>query len=298
MKYPLLPLRRDDGRVIFPYGTIRGWYTHIEIREALKYGAKIEKMYKCHYFLKVCKPFASFVDELYNVRKQYKKEKNRMEYVAKLMMNSLYGKFGQRFRDKDNWIHESMIDDKLIEENDIMDRRGNYVRIKKDSYPAVFCIPIWASYVTAYGRIKLHREILKHDPVYVDTDSLMIDHELPTSDKLGELKLEMKIKRGIIVRPKFYALEDSNNKEYVKIKGLGHHLTMLGFNGLLKNPKISYKKFAKFKESLRQGFIPNEIIDTHKEFSLEDQKRLWKNTFNPDILEDSESIEVMENVAA
>jgi len=290
MRYPLLPYRKDNGRVIFPYGKFRGWYTHIELREALKLGYKIIKIFKTHYFSKVCKPFESFVNDLYELRKKYKKEKSIMQYVIKITMNSLYGKFGQRFLKLDNWIHESLFDEKEFLNTLNIETIGNYVRVTKNTEPSTFCIPIWASYVTAYGRLKLYNEIIQHNPVYVDTDSLLIDHEIKSSDKLGDVKLEKNIVFGFIVRPKFYATRDSNGEEEPHIKGLGTKINFQEFENILINPVKRYTKFAKFKEALRRGLVPNEIIDIEKNFSLEDEKREWKGKFNKLKLQDSEPL--------
>lgn len=280
-KYPLLPHRKDNGRVIFPCGNISGWYTHIELREAIKHGAVIKHIYKTHYYKETCDPFKEFVEDMYSLRKDYQKINSSMEYVVKIVMNSLYGKFGQKFIDRDNWVHEAQFTLSDLESHKYIERKGDYIRVSsKYSKPSAFCVPIWASYVTSYARIKLHRAILETEPIYCDTDSLITHKELKTSDKLGDLKLEMKILRGVVVRPKFYALQDKHNKDYVKIKGLGQRLNYLQFLGLLVVKYIAYDKFAKFKESLRRDLIPNQIIQTHKEFSLEDEKRLWKNKFS------------------
>jgi hypothetical protein len=283
--YPILPTRLENGRVIFPTGNLTGWYTHPEIREAVKHGMVIKKVHKTHYYKEVCFPFKNFVTDLYELRNKFKEEKNIMEYVVKITMNSLYGKFGQRFMDKDNWIHESYFKLENLKLGDTFERKGNYIRLNKEfSPPANFCIPIWASYVASYGRIKLHRAIILTDPIYCDTDSLITDKELPTSNKLGDLKLELRIKTGVVVRPKFYALMDDKDHEHVKIKGMGRRLNYLEFLGLcsplLTDKTIHYNKFAKFKEALRRDLIPNEIIATHKEFSLDDEKRNWENKFS------------------
>lgn len=290
MNIPLIPVRTETGKVIFPTGEISGFYTHIEIREALKHGYILNKIRKTVYFTDTCSPFKRYVEELYNLRNIYKKDKNPMEIVVKLLLNSLYGKFAQKYLNRDNWIHDSMLDDDIILNEFIAERKGEYCRVVKDSEPSNFCFPIWASYITAYGRIKLYREIIKHKPAYVDTDSLLIDHEIEQSTELGKLKLEMKIKKGCIVRPKFYALMDADSKEYVKIKGLGTHLTYLNFFGLLKDKRVNYHKFSKFKESVRRGFIPNQIIPTHKTFGVEDEKRRWDVMFNPDVEQDSKPL--------
>ena len=224
-----------------------------------------------------------------------------MEYVVKITMNSLYGKFGQRFLDRDNWVHESQLKIVDLTNADSFERKGDFVRINKAySAPSAFCIPIWASYVAAYGRIKLHRAIVVTNPIYCDTDSLITKETLVESNKLGELKLEMRIKEGIVVRPKFYALVSESDEEYVKIKGLGLRLTFFDFMTLIKSPlnelgktkAVKYAKFAKFKESLRRGFIPNEIIQVQKEFSLEDEKRTWSGMFKVEELQCSVPLEM------
>jgi hypothetical protein len=296
-KYPLLPVRRDDGRVIFPYGNIRGYYTHVEIRKALELGAVLKRVYKTHYFLKNCRPFVEYVDFLYEKKKIYRKDNNKMEIVAKLLLTNLYGKFGEKFKGKENWIHTSMldVDDYNNSNKEITDKKGNYIKITEDMKPASHCIPIWASYVTAYGRLKLYDMIVKHNPVYVDTDSLMTKDTIRESTELGELKLEMKIKEGYIVRPKFYALQSYQDDKYIKIKGLGKRISYMRFMGLIDDSLIEYDKICTFKEALRRGFVPNQTIETHKDLSLEDEKRVWqKQYYDPDMLQDSRAIDMDE----
>jgi len=205
-KYPVLPFRNDIGRVIFPTGNISGWYTHIELRKAVEQGAVIKKVYKSQYFIKNCRPFKDFVTDLYNLRKEYKADNNPLEFVTKITLNSLYGKFGQKFKDKDNWVHKDAISLKELSKQKTIERKGDYLRIVQDCKPSAFCIPIWATYITAKARLKLHNTLLVTNPIYCDTDSVITEKEIVTGDELGDLKLEMKIKRGVVVRPKFYAV--------------------------------------------------------------------------------------------
>jgi len=301
MKYPLLPFR-NETKVIFPTGNIRKqFYTHVELRKAKELGYKILKIYKTYYYTEKCFPFRTYVDFLYGMRLKHQKEKSPLEAVDKILLNSLYGKTAQRFLNLDNWTPVPK-DLSELDKFEKVEIRGDFMRVKENVEPSSFCIPIWASYVTAYGRLKLYDYIVKHKPYYVDTDSIMTDDEIKTSDKLGDVKLEMKIIDGVIVKPKFYALlndkpitEDEPTKnQYVKLKGLGRRLLLDDFMNLLKNPKVKYTKFVKFKEALIRHLIPNEIIDIEKNFSLNDDKRVWKNKdFNPEILEDSEPINLI-----
>lgn len=289
-EYPLLPYRTDN-KLLFPYGDFSGWYTHVELRKAIEEGYTIKKVRKTYYYKKECEPFRDFVNDLYDLRKHYKHNKNRMEFVIKLLMNSLYGKFGQKFRNRDNLTPFNHTIEEL-NEMDYFERLGDFIRIKQPySHPSSFCIPIWAAYITAYARLKLHKYIKLAHPVYVDTDSLITKKEFIDSDKLGKLKLEKTIKTGIIVKPKFYSIDG-----HVKVKGLGKKIAGKEFNCLLKNPSITYNKFTRLREALRRGLYPNEIIPITKEFSLEDDKRIWNSEFSIDELQSSRPHKIVEGI--
>jgi len=285
---PVLPHRAKNGKVIFPCGNLKGWYTHIEIREAIKQGAILTKVYKTHYYMRTCSPFKDYVSTLYNKRLEYKKINSPMQYVTKIFMNSLYGKFGQRFTNKENTIHESLVTKRDLDNATNIIRNKDYFVLRQDTKPSSFCVPIWAVYIASYSRLKLFKVLKDNDPIYCDTDSIITKNTLKYSKKLGDLDLEIKIKEGVVVRPKFYALVDENT-QYVKIKGLSRRLSYYEFIGLLSIPdfyenipftkSIEYTKFCKFKEALRRDFIPNETIFTQKHFNLEDSKRIWDQVF-------------------
>lgn len=288
---PVLPYRAESGRVIFPYGKLKGWYSNVEIRKAMEEGAILTKVHKTYYYMKTCSPFKRYVEDLYGKRLEYKDDKSPMELVVKLLLNTLYGKFGQKFLDKQNTVHVDSVTLKDIKKFKHFDRVGDYFITTQDCEPSNFCFPIWAVYVSAYGRLKLFEELKKHNVIYCDTDSIITKDVITTSKNLGDLKLEMEVEEGIVVRPKFYALKQATG-ESVKIKGLGRRLSYLEFEGLMDNPIVSYEKFAKFKEAIRRDFIPNEIIKVHKEFSLEDEKRIWEGEFDESVLTDSEPVKI------
>ncbi len=296
MDYPLLPYRTDD-KLLFPYGNFRGWYSHVELRKAIELGYVIKKIYTTYYFKENCLPFYHYVYDLYKRRKELKEDGSSVEQVVKLLMNSLYGKFGQKFMNRDNWIPMP----ETLEELDKIDydeRIGEFIRIKKEfTPPRSFCIPIWALYVTAYGRLKLYDLIKSSKAIYCDTDSIISEKEYQDNSNLGKLKKEMRIKYGVIVKPKFYGLVSTDNEEYVKIKGLGIRLNYDNFTDFLINPTKTYKKFMKFKESLRRGFIPNEIQNITKSMSLEDNKRLWKSTYSFRELQSSKPLEIIDGLS-
>lgn len=289
MKIPPLPVHYRN-KTLFPCGTLKGWWTHIELRHALELGCTIIEVRESHYYTRTCRPFVNFVKDMYDMRRAYQKESNPMQEVVKLIMNSLYGKFGQKWIGKDNIAHEGSVSLKELNSWASHDRIGNYFFYKKDGKPSSFSVPIWACYVTAYGRLTLYPYLTKCQVFYNDTDSVVTPDTLPTSTELGDIKLELQISEGYIVRPKMYGFMDSKLKEYVKVKGLGRRLSYLEFKGLLKDPQIDYTKFTKTREGIRRGLIPNEIITVHKEFSLEDEKRVWQSPFNPETFQTSEPL--------
>jgi len=286
MTYPVLPYKKNH-KILFPVGTFEGWYTHIELRKAIEKGYVIQSVYKTYYTTKTCTPFVSYVSDVYQKRLLYQQEGSPMELVTKLLLNGLYGKFGQRFIDRENAVHVDSMTKEQLQRYDTIERVGDYFITKERTKPAGFCIPLWACYITAYARLRLYDYIERYNPIYCDTDSIITKDTIETSSALGCMKKEMTITEGIIVRPKFYAIR-SKERDYVKIKGLGVRLVYTSFSELLHNPKIAYTKFAKFRESIRHGYIPNELIDTHKEFSLEDEKREWLEPFSDTELQYSE----------
>lgn len=290
MEYPYLPLRYDN-KLMFPIGKFTSWYSHIEIRRAVDLGYNIIKVHKTYYYKENCEPFREFVDDLYKRRMELKAEGSNMEYVTKILMNSLYGKFGQKFIDRDNWIPFNL-SMKELEKYDMVERFGNFIRVKQAyTEPSSFCIPIWAIYVTSYARTELHNLIRISRPAYVDTDSLITTKKMLTGSELGKLKLEMTINEGVIIKPKMYAFKGRINGKpasMAKVKGLGRRINYEEFMELAGNPTIAYEKIAKFKESMRRKLSHNEIISMSKTFDLEDTKRVWKKPYDENSLQSSQ----------
>lgn len=301
MEYPLLPYR-NNNKLLFPVGEFTGWYSNVELRKAKELGYEILEVYENIYYTRTIKIFEDFVNELYFLRKKYKEEGNPMELVVKLLLNSLYGKFAQRFTDRDNWIHKDVVTFKDIESSDVIERVGDFFRLKKDfDLPALFCIPEWSAYVTAYGRLELYDYIVKNKAIYCDTDSVMIKGDIVESSKIGGMKLELDIEKGWIVKPKFYCIRSKDGDDKVKIKGVAKRLTFGEFGNFIEySPNeftVTYNKFMKFKESVRRGFLPNEIVKIGKCLKLNDDKRIWTRNFNSGYLQDSRAVKIIEGLS-
>jgi DNA polymerase elongation subunit (family B) len=184
---------------------------------------------------------------------------NTLNYIVKLLLNSLYGRFGMDDSFPDITIFNNLKSlNKFLKEHsedDILDiiELGDkflvqYRLIEKDRQTMLYGnlethnvnIAI-ASAITAYARI--HMSQFKNNPnfnlYYSDTDSIYIDKPLPDyfiSDTiLGKMKLENILTKAIFLAPKVYYLETENGKIIYKVKGLSHdiELTKNDFEQLL-----------------------------------------------------------------
>ena len=289
---PLLP-KRLDGKLIFPTGTFEGVYTHAELNKALKLGYEINDIKEQMVYTKSKKLFKDYVESLYKKRKEQKKNNDPMEKVTKLLLNSLYGKFGMRkvtktkiLRDDETLTNELMkeeIGDKIFE------LKNGYVTWREEEeYNGKFCYPIIASYITAYARLKMYDYINRDDVIYTDTDSVIMKNELPkekiNQTELGKMALECKVEKGIFVRPKFYFLIEKHEHEKkitTKIKGV-KHANQDDFNLILKGESVSKWKFVRLRESIKRcNKNVNEVEVQNKQLSLNENKRSWEH-FNLD----------------
>jgi hypothetical protein len=98
MRYPFLHYKNPaNKKLCFPLGILDGWYTHAEILKSLELGYKILWVGEQYYFTRSIQPFKSYIMRHHNKRVKYEMEgKTGEAYFEKIMMNGLYGKFGER----------------------------------------------------------------------------------------------------------------------------------------------------------------------------------------------------------
>ena len=167
--YPSLP-SRGYGELVYAWGALNGTWTYPELRAAIQRGAKITRVYSAIEYgpMRHGEPFGKYVDYCYGRRLKGTHDLDKVFW--KLMMNSLYGKFGQ----SEGGVRMIVQDVEKTQER-----------------PAPHANVLWAAYVTSHARVRL-LEFLEEtsECFYTDTDSLFTRDELPTSMKLGKLKWE------------------------------------------------------------------------------------------------------------
>jgi DNA polymerase elongation subunit (family B) len=200
--------------------------------------------------------FKNYVNALYDLRLKYPKG-HPLNYIAKLLLNSLYGRMGMNdsfptieiidkakfFKLEDNLVNNNS---KFVELGDkimvIYRNHQDDVNTLLDGHKETHNVSISiASAITAYARI--HMSQFKNNPdfklFYSDTDSAYTDKPLPedlvNSKVLGKMKLEHICDKAIFLAPKMYCLQTVEGKVIYKVKGLSHdvNLTMDNFEQLL-----------------------------------------------------------------
>lgn len=163
--------------------------------------------------------------------------------LAKLLLNSFWGKFGQRLNlTKTQFVHDSQahvlfghMADPTVEIVDfnIVDDENLMLSTKRAS--EMMCPPghtnvFLASFTTCWARLKLYELLdrLQRRVLYWDTDSVIYttkqgQWEPPTGDYLGELTDELTpgdwITEFVCNGPKNYAYQTHQGKRVCKVKG-------------------------------------------------------------------------------
>lgn len=220
---PSIPIKYDE-RLMFPVGVVTDFFDGVIINEAYKqnYDVKIHRgwMFRDSDYI-----FKDFVSDLYNKRL---KSGVSMSQTLKLILNSTYGKFGQKSRVKTLCTRDQLPKNLRDGEWSLKYPDIGLCEYEKD-YLAPFMLPAIASRVTAYGQMKiLHamQDVVKKGGIvyYCDTDSVLTDVRLRSGKALGELKLECTFEAGVFLSPKMYTLynilEDGKKKnDIIKMKG-------------------------------------------------------------------------------
>jgi len=281
--HPIIQLHvktKSGLRTISPTGTFECMLFSEEIDNAIKLGYKFKILRG--YTFKKGKIFNSFVTELYNIRLQYSKD-NPMNYIAKILLNSLYGRMGMddrftysTFITKDSYLkYEEQNIDKILNvmdfgDNYLVEVEGDETRAMLDDRTETHNINISiASAVTAYARVLMsefkNNSMLKI--YYTDTDSIYTDlnpdninkiiNNIVDPTKLGKLKLESVSTVAIFISPKVYYLKTQDLKEIYKVKGLTKDslLTQKDFEALLNKNTTLIKSQDKWYKDISKGHI-------------------------------------------
>ena len=297
MHIPILPHRRyDDGKLVFTNGYNTGVYWYEEILYFMENGGIVDKInWSIEYenYDYVFDDFVHFFNEIRNKGNDYKT-------FGKLMINSLYGRFGmddnneysffcnvdklKYYEKKINIISYSKINNIYLINclNDYKLKKEFNLSFKKEKSNVAI-----ASCITSKARIKLHRaqkDVISGGGrlLYSDTDSIFASYNKNVdNEKHGEIfwdctKSDTKIKEAFFANPKTYGLIYENNIQIVKMKG--YNQKNLTFNEAKeKFYKNDILEIYNYETISKKNFNLQNLSTTKKfDFSIYN-KRKFKN---------------------
>lgn len=243
------------------------------------------------YFKKKAYIFNEYVETFFDIKQ--KNKGNALGVISKLMLNSLYGKFGmKRERESVEFLTSST---KNYSE---FDNELGLVLVSSSSR-SKFILPYLAGYITDLARLE-HFKLMQRNPAsqfYCDTDSIftssMTDYKHLVSKKLGAISYEGTYE-GIFLSPKSYALRDQEGNEEITFKGFSSDsFSYSDFEKVLKNEQqfqltMVQDKILSFKECLsvdsmkQQGKTTKRkvIKDKGKFLKMVSQKKVAKSNYD------------------
>lgn len=216
------PERTADG-LTFPIGEFDTHLSTPELRYGLEHG-HIKECYRAAIYDKA-NIFSSFITTMYDLRRGFLDVGDEVAgWYTKIMMNSLYGKWGQRgiseevigYCDPNEMYTETEID--LVTNTRYRNRHiGGVILSRSAGGESRYSFPAIAAHVTAYARMLLWKYMLiagLENIYYMDTDSLHVNLEgylrlakYLSETELGKLKLEKSPSIAVYYGAKDYELD-------------------------------------------------------------------------------------------
>ncbi len=290
---PNLLIKDEKGNMNATKNTDYDYHWGMELREAILNNFEIHIIEENEYEGK--KIFKKFAEYFYDERLKIKKTNVALASFFKNILNSHYGKYGQKLFEKSvlckyeeigNYIKDSLtiltdwevINDKvLITYKEIGDEYNNIGQLVR-----------FSSYIAATTRCKLSeimRDIGHEHIYYCDTDSIFTDKKPSDSfldnNILGKWKLECEINKAIFLGKKFYTytkIED--NKEEIKKASKGVDSYLIEDNDFIKLLNKEKDNITITKKMFFKSYLGVKI---------KDQERNVKSIYNKRNFIDNES---------
>jgi hypothetical protein len=271
-------------RTLFPIGNFVTALCTPELKYALEHG-HITEILECFVY-EQANIFTSYVDTMYRLRRDFAATGvGEYEKLCKVLLNSLYGKFGQK---AENWVKIGSAPDapdreELIFYNNprhVMRLRyllGDIFELKGysesfDSFPAI------AAHVTAYARMylwSLMQQCGIGNYFYCDTDSLIVNETglsnlsgLMSDTELGMLKVQERFSHLVI-----HGLKDYEAGVKVVVKGVRKNAKKVSdgvyeqqswptFKGILKSGDANIYTVGNVTKHLSREYTKGIVTET------------------------------------
>lgn len=287
MAIPPAPYRNKlDGRVYFPVGKWKSWFSNVDIELIERTGGRIEKVHE----VRVFDPFYGLKDYATTIYEWRKNSQNDAEKVVlKFLLNSLYGKFGEGSQKQKVVINPDKAFFQIPERQPgglgrEMLMPGVHALVESKEIPHAH-VPL-SVHITAIARRVLTDYLRESKRVYYcDTDGFAVPETMyyPTSNKLGGLKLEKHVYEARFLAPKLYAYRSDEDKPWtVRGKGFSrvrdydprtgekldtgntHTLNYEDFKFLQEHKDLHLEQFARLRTLWKSGDTSPRELDLRK----------------------------------
>lgn len=290
---PNLLIRSDKNDIIALKNSDFAFHWGCELIEAIDNGFEIYADHIIQYEGKIL--FSDYVNYFYQQRLLVKNKKSphynaSLAQFYKLLLNNLYGKFGQNILSSIKICSSSdEIDNLLSNKNFILkgfehfengDSRIEYID-ERQKNNGVGSLVRFSSYISALSRCNLSkfmRSVGHENVYYCDTDSVYTtgnpDESLLSETELGLWKVEHEIRSAYFAAPKTYLLDVVNEDDNMIIGAKGHRQADVkheNFFNLIDGNKVSIENPSMFK----RNYNSIEIISQNRTLTIIDTKRIW-----------------------
>jgi len=284
------PLPVKGEKLIFPTGNLEGWWTFNELRQAINAGVKVMDVLDAYSSQKSEPYLRDMMLELRKIREN-PATPGPVSKMAKLLGNSLYGKFGQRNENVEYYLRENFV--MAVEEGWLVpgvdfnpeNTEGfpelGLVRVTKPSDFPVHANTIWSACITAgcrnllYGHIThpMTQEGQEHT-YYCDTDSVIATVAYPKTKAIGALALEKTYDQVIIRGNKLYAGHEPATETWeAHAKGVPRDLALEAVETCGQDHRLESRRPVKFRTAIKGVQKANRWMEVHKVLSGNYDKR-------------------------
>lgn len=284
------PLRDEREALYFPDDekTVRTYHiTGHELLAALELNAvKIIRIRDVYRFAELI-DFKDYILHFYQQRQEAKRTGDKARDVfAKLLMNSLYGKFGADPSTYDEWIiassgtFVSWAKEQFEYLRDFPDADGGMKRYlmsrplpeKKHRYYNVAT----AASITGFVRAHLFKALRACSGlIYCDTDSIAAREvgQLPAGDALGQWKQEMTCDSYAVAGKKLYAFRERDTGKF-KIASKGAKLNAEQIQRVANGETVIYNPLVPTYSLTTKAptFVTRDLRRTARDISLADER--------------------------
>lgn len=284
------PLPVKGEKLVFPTGRLDGWWTYNELRQAINAGVQVMDVLDCYSSEKSEPYLRDMMLELRKIREN-PATPGPVSKMAKLLGNSLYGKFAQRNENVEYYREEDFAlavqTGRLAAGRDFTDEttehfpRLGIVRVARPADFPVHANTIWSACITAGCRNLLYNHIVRplaqdgaEHTYYCDTDSVIATVAYPQTKTIGALALDKTYDRIIVRGNKLYAgHEPATGTWEAHAKGVPRDLALEAVETCGQGRRLESRRPVKFRTAVKGGERANRWLEVSKTLSGDYDKR-------------------------